>query len=510
MANPRLVQYFNQNLAKGYSAEQLKQHLIQNGYNSRDVDDAIRQAQQDKLSSAPPPLSSTIPPPIQPAKSGGGKGWLIAIVVIFVILLVIAAGGYFTYKSFAKNLPFKDLIESDRNMEKSTDKKSAVSSNIPTPSDYAAFKNEIKCGSGYLRHGMGCCSDANSNGICDVDEGLITEEDPLRMAAKLSCGKGLAKFLFNLNCCIDANNNQACDFIEGQENPEQALENFLTLQTEFADAVYECKKPYVKFGPQSCCLDKDGDGKCELELELTLKSAKAEHMEDTWDYALVGVFTDINVKKNIAYKVVFEIYDKNNQLVMSDIERIYFELGARTNSNLYNKPIVMFRGEGAIKFQYPGAYTLKVSFYDEKSPAKPITTKSIPVLAGALNENPKGADFVSSVTNLKANHGCYAPFLLSVQYDIQDDNKGDIDFLYTKKRTYSVEGFTVSEQEDKSFVGGPLISAAGSSKKELIQVNEYIPENCYVGKTVLVKEEYFDRNGKVALSKEYQASIEEG
>lgn len=273
------------------------------------------------------------------------------------------------------------------------------------------------------------------------------------------------------------------------------MQETLIRNAEFNDAVLECKPPYIKFSESKCCLDKDGDKSCDLEFDLTLKYATAKHLEGQWKYRLDTLIVDYSTKKNVEYQVVFEAYDKNNQVVSSEKKDIFLDSGVATNWNII---------EGAIiEFQEPGVYTIKLTFFDTKDQRKPIESKSIKVLVGVTKENPTGPNYNFNIINFKATQSaCYWIYPI---YTLARENKSDTDFIYTIKKTYTIDGVTINEHIP-SEVLPDILKAVTSDKRDEADQSEPT-EQCYTGKNLVLKMEFLDKKGRIAFSKEYSAVI---
>ena len=103
MADQNLVQYVRDNLGKGYAPAQVKQFLIQQGYNPVAVDEALRQA-----SATPPPLQPAgFPqrPPLMPQQtqnqSSGSSGFILKVLGILFLLMILLIGGCIAAGIFA-------------------------------------------------------------------------------------------------------------------------------------------------------------------------------------------------------------------------------------------------------------------------------------------------------------------------------------------------------------------------------------------------------------------------
>lgn len=78
MVDPKIVEYFKTNMAAGYSAEQIKQKVVESGVSESDANEAIAVAQSSQI-------------PMKPAPKGINK-WVI-IVPLIVLILVWAIFG---------------------------------------------------------------------------------------------------------------------------------------------------------------------------------------------------------------------------------------------------------------------------------------------------------------------------------------------------------------------------------------------------------------------------------
>lgn len=67
MINEKLVDYLKVNIEKGYTIEQLRTLLIQNGYSSADIDEAVNYIQAPQNNN-PPASEITRSTPEKPAK----------------------------------------------------------------------------------------------------------------------------------------------------------------------------------------------------------------------------------------------------------------------------------------------------------------------------------------------------------------------------------------------------------------------------------------------------------
>ena len=362
--------------------------------------------------------------------------------------------------------------------------------------DYSIFKDQISCGSGYIRHGISCCADSNSNGICDVDEGLIRQEDKLRASEKLSCGKGLAKFFYT--CCVDTNNNGFCDFMEDKNiNQAEALQEFLTINTEFADAVFDCKAPYLKIGSHTCCISEDGKT-CSLGVNINLKSVKTDY-DGKFGYILSGIAADYTASKDVTYDTIIEAFDGKNQLVSTYNINMAFKAGSKTGVNLLNSREYEFSDKN-LEFQNPGVYSIKLRFFDPKDKNTEITSKTVEALVGVTNKNPTGAKFDAIQSNaLAKDPGCY---WLEYSYTYTRQNTGDTDFIYYSKSTYTVDGSLLKQFDSK-----PQIVKAGDTITTQMPTDLIQAKVCTSGKTLTHKIDYLDRSGNILLTKEFQIPI---
>ncbi len=71
----------------------------------------------------------------------------------------------------------------------------------------------VKCGEKYLRVGLECCLDADSDGICDKDKYLLSQRSTPTPVGECE-GK---YFKTTTGCCLDTNSNSVCD---GEEQLE--------------------------------------------------------------------------------------------------------------------------------------------------------------------------------------------------------------------------------------------------------------------------------------------------
>ncbi len=89
MAAKEVVDYAAQNLAKGYSVEEIKAALLAGGWDEKEADEAIALAQKQ---------APAKPVPAAPgAPAAGAKKKSRKLVVVLVLLLVIAAIGAAVY-----------------------------------------------------------------------------------------------------------------------------------------------------------------------------------------------------------------------------------------------------------------------------------------------------------------------------------------------------------------------------------------------------------------------------
>jgi len=357
---------------------------------------------------------------------------------------------------------------------------------VQTISDYSIFRNEISCGSGYIKHGFTCCADSNSNTICDVDEGLIAEEDIFQAIAKLNCGKNMVNNI--ISCCPDTNKNAQCDLTEqgGVSAQEALLQHIASME-----ALFECSAPYLKAGRQVCCLDQDNDKVCDLPFVLNIKSVAVKHIDNEWDYKLDKLIVDYNTKKSYYGSITFEAYDNANNLVSSASQDTAFN-GAETNRNIISTV--------KAKFPKPGVYTLKLHFFDGRTE---IGVKSTKALVGVKNENFAGSKLDVNIENFNAEQPSCV--WIKPKYAIKVQNSGDADLVYTMKKTYMMDGNEVRLYSLKEPL--PILSAASSTNAVEISDMSENTKSCYDGKTLSVTLEFFNQEGQLIISKEAQTVI---
>ena len=110
MVNEKLVDYLKVNIEKGYTIEQLKTFLIQNGYISTDIDEAANCIQTPQNNN-PPVSETTRPAPEKPAKKRTDLIIIIALLGLWEIFklytIFVAIAGKLPILIHLWNLPFQ-------------------------------------------------------------------------------------------------------------------------------------------------------------------------------------------------------------------------------------------------------------------------------------------------------------------------------------------------------------------------------------------------------------------
>lgn len=118
-ANQQLIDYVRQQLGAGYSADQLRQVLVRQGWAEADVDEAIRHVQQPpqavKTGPSEKPVEGKKAPGEQPG-TGKKKSSRKLIIAILVIVLVAAVGGILLLIAFGFPLGIFDFTGGDDRM----------------------------------------------------------------------------------------------------------------------------------------------------------------------------------------------------------------------------------------------------------------------------------------------------------------------------------------------------------------------------------------------------------
>jgi hypothetical protein len=91
-----LVDYIRKQLSQGYSITQIRQSLLNYGYQAYQVDQAISQSYKTTTQQQPQPLQTQTPQKI-PTKTHIPKG-----LIIIILLLAILGGSFFSYSTFIK------------------------------------------------------------------------------------------------------------------------------------------------------------------------------------------------------------------------------------------------------------------------------------------------------------------------------------------------------------------------------------------------------------------------
>jgi hypothetical protein len=85
MADPRLIDYIKENLAKGHSLEEIRSFVADHGWTKEEIDEALLQASGSLKEENPPPAFGA---PKEPVKKKGHKSLYIAIAVLVIVIIV--------------------------------------------------------------------------------------------------------------------------------------------------------------------------------------------------------------------------------------------------------------------------------------------------------------------------------------------------------------------------------------------------------------------------------------
>jgi hypothetical protein len=116
MADPRLIEYIKENLAKGHSLEEIRSFVTDHGWTGEEIDEALLQASGRIQEEGPKPAFGA---PERPVRKKGRKKLYIAIIVFVILLIVLMLTASQILDYFLQMYPdnvalqqFKDLLPS--------------------------------------------------------------------------------------------------------------------------------------------------------------------------------------------------------------------------------------------------------------------------------------------------------------------------------------------------------------------------------------------------------------